>query len=172
VKYSRNTALGSPGAYSADHLLLLLLLLLLYVSMRPGADAMRGAAAWVGGAVMYSRHMDLALLQQTINLVRLTACCCCCSLMCPCAQVQMLCEVLQREWAVLYYWSEDLGSHMTLIHRDRDYFALLWQVRLDDVLSLSWFMVLQLYLESAATERRMATLLLLLPPQAMLILCC
>jgi hypothetical protein len=40
----------------------------------------------------------------------------------------MLCEVLQREWAVLYYWSEDLGSHMTLIHRDRDYFALLWQV--------------------------------------------
>jgi hypothetical protein len=40
----------------------------------------------------------------------------------------MLCEVLQREWAVLYYWSEDLGSHMTLIHRNRDYFALLWQV--------------------------------------------
>ncbi|WIA18874.1 hypothetical protein OEZ85_003547 [Tetradesmus obliquus] len=39
----------------------------------------------------------------------------------------MLCEVLQREWAVLYYWSGEHGSHMSLIHRDRDYFALLWQ---------------------------------------------
>eukprot|EP00775_Hariotina_reticulata_P001638 gene1638-1980_t len=42
-------------------------------------------------------------------------------------QVQVLCEILDREWAVLYYWSEEKGSHMTLIHRDRDYFALLWQ---------------------------------------------
>lgn len=43
-------------------------------------------------------------------------------------QVQVLCEVLEREWAVVYYWSETLGSHMTLVHRDRDYFALLWRV--------------------------------------------
>jgi hypothetical protein len=42
--------------------------------------------------------------------------------------VQVLCEVLDREWAVVFYWSEELGSHMTLIHRDRAYFALLWQV--------------------------------------------
>jgi hypothetical protein len=48
----------------------------------------------------------------------------------------MLCEVLQREWAVLYYWSEDLGSHMTLIHRDRAYCALLWQVRCSGCLCL------------------------------------
>lgn len=46
-------------------------------------------------------------------------------------QVQLLCEVLDCEWAVLYNWSEDRGSHMTLIHRDREYFALLWQVRVD-----------------------------------------
>eukprot|EP00879_Flechtneria_rotunda_P028508 GHRR01030631.1.p1 GENE.GHRR01030631.1~~GHRR01030631.1.p1 ORF type:complete len:174 (+),score=47.52 GHRR01030631.1:694-1215(+) len=46
-------------------------------------------------------------------------------------QVQLLCEVLDREWAVLYYWSQDLGSHMTLIHRDREYFALLWQAMAD-----------------------------------------
>lgn len=46
-------------------------------------------------------------------------------------QVQMLCEVLQREWAVLYYWSGEHGSHMSLIHRDRDYFALLWQAMSD-----------------------------------------
>jgi hypothetical protein len=44
-------------------------------------------------------------------------------------QVQILCEVLEREWAVVYYWSETQGSHMTLIHRDRDYFNLLWRVR-------------------------------------------
>jgi hypothetical protein len=43
-------------------------------------------------------------------------------------QVQVLCEVLEREWAVVYYWSETQGSHMTLVHRDRDYFNLLWRV--------------------------------------------
>lgn len=45
-----------------------------------------------------------------------------------CLQVQVLCEVLEREWAVVYYWSEGQGSHMTLVHRDRDYFGLLWRV--------------------------------------------
>lgn len=43
-------------------------------------------------------------------------------------QVQVLCEVLQREWAVVFYWSETQGSHMTLVHRDREYFGLLWRV--------------------------------------------
>jgi hypothetical protein len=53
----------------------------------------------------------------------------CAALCCAVLQVQVLCEVLDREWAVVYYWSEGRGSHMTLVQRDRGYFALLWRVR-------------------------------------------
>lgn len=43
-------------------------------------------------------------------------------------QVQTQLETLDREWAVMYYWSEERGSRMTFIKRDRDFFALVWQV--------------------------------------------
>lgn len=43
-------------------------------------------------------------------------------------QVQLLCEALDREWAVVFYWSEALGSHASFIRRDREFFTLLWQV--------------------------------------------
>lgn len=51
-------------------------------------------------------------------------------LLCPGKQVQTQLELTDREWAVLYFWSEglELGSRATLIRRDPKFFALVYKV--------------------------------------------
>ena len=43
-------------------------------------------------------------------------------------QVQTLLEILDLPWAHLFYYSEDMGAKLVCIPRDKEYFALLWQV--------------------------------------------
>lgn len=46
-------------------------------------------------------------------------------------QVQALMEIHGREWCNLFYWSEENGSVVAHVRRDRDYFAVLHEVMAD-----------------------------------------
>lgn len=49
------------------------------------------------------------------------------------AQVQTLMAIQDREWCNLYYWSEERGSIVAHIKRDREYFSILHEVSLSSV---------------------------------------
>lgn len=43
-------------------------------------------------------------------------------------------QLHDREWCNLFYWSEEKGSLLAQIKRDRHYWAIMFQVRLHEML--------------------------------------